>query len=195
MSSTKYHTRVSGENLFFTSDTHFFHKNIIKFCERPFKDIEEMQEQLINNWNSVVPEDGTVYFLGDFAFGNSTNWKEVIEQLNGNIKFILGNHDLQNCRNLAHLETDRSKCIGHLEYLRIDEDKNHILLTHYPILTYPKDLWNFHGHLHSSTKHLPVTLCSTQYDVGVDNNNFRPVSYNDIKNIINKQIENQCLIN
>ena len=89
--SIKYYLKVSEEKLFFTSDTHFFHKNIIKFCQRPFNDMDDMQEKLISNWNNTVPKDGIVFFLGDFAFGNSTEWIKIIKQLNGYIYFILGN--------------------------------------------------------------------------------------------------------
>ena len=56
-----------GSKIFFTSDTHFDHANIIKFCDRPFKDVEEMNWKLIKNWNDKVPQDGLVFHLGDFA--------------------------------------------------------------------------------------------------------------------------------
>lgn len=59
------------DKVFFTSDTHFNHKNIITFCKRPFETVEEMNEALVSNWNSVVPEDGTVFHCGDFALGGS----------------------------------------------------------------------------------------------------------------------------
>ena len=186
--SIHYYTKVSEENLFFTSDTHFFHKKIIEFCKRPYEDLEEMHEQLILNWNNTVPKDGVVFYLGDFAFGTSTNWKPIIERLNGTIYFILGNHDLQNLRNLNHLENENSTCLGHMNYIKINEDSQIIALTHYPLLTYPQHMWNFHGHLHSSTFHQPVQLSTTQYDVGVDNNNYTPISYSKIKEIINNKI-------
>ena len=64
-----FQNKFPGENLFFTSDTHFFHEGIIRFCNRPFGSVEEMNETLIRNWNEKVPEDGTVFHLGDFAFG------------------------------------------------------------------------------------------------------------------------------
>ena len=58
-----------GSKIFFTSDSHFFHENIMKFCHRPFKTIEEQDQTLIENWNKVVPQDGLVFHLGDFAWG------------------------------------------------------------------------------------------------------------------------------
>lgn len=186
--SIKYYLKVSEEKLFFTSDTHFFHKNIIKFCQRPYKNIEEMQEQFILNWNKVVPQDGIVFFLGDFAFGNSTEWIKIINQLNGYIYFILGNHDLQNCNNLKHLENKNSTCLSHMAYIKIIETSQVIVLSHYPLLTYPKHLWNLCGHTHSS-KINKFNFFKTQYDVGVDNNNYTPVSFKEIKEKIQNQIK------
>ena len=77
---------------YFTSDTHFGHANIIKFCNRPFKNVEEMNQKLIENWNSVVGPNDLVFHLGDFAFGGQPLWRYIREQLNGNIILIKGNH-------------------------------------------------------------------------------------------------------
>ena len=81
------------QNVFFTSDTHFWHENIIKFCNRPFGSIEEMNNTIIENWNKVVGENDIVFHLGDFCFCGSDKFKEIIENLNGRIYLILGNHD------------------------------------------------------------------------------------------------------
>lgn len=87
-------TRFSGDGLFFTSDTHFGHKHILEFCKRPFSSIEEHDEQLIANWNSVVGVDDTIFHLGDFAFGGYPFWKKIVEQLNGHIILVIGNHKI-----------------------------------------------------------------------------------------------------
>lgn len=76
----------------FTSDTHFGHKSVIDFCKRPFFDVEEMNESLIQNWNGCVGKDDRVYHLGDFAWGTKIA-KEIRPRLNGNIRLIVGNHD------------------------------------------------------------------------------------------------------
>ncbi len=78
--------------IWFTSDTHFGHKSIIDYCKRPFKDVEEMDEALVDNWNSVVRHKDIVYHLGDFAW-TVKRAKEIRPQLNGRIKLIVGNHD------------------------------------------------------------------------------------------------------
>lgn len=80
-------------NIWVTSDTHFGHANIIKYCDRPFRSTEEMDKELIKRWNSVVKSDDIVYHLGDFGFGSRERIKELRRQLNGRIYLILGNHD------------------------------------------------------------------------------------------------------
>jgi len=80
--------------IFFTSDTHFYHHNIIKYCLRPFEHQWEMNEVMIKNWNSVVGEGDTVYHLGDFCMGGIDKLTEIATQLNGKQKFLkMGNHD------------------------------------------------------------------------------------------------------
>ena len=80
------------DHTFFTSDTHFNHANIIKFCNRPFKDVEQMNETLIANWNRVIGPNDTVFHLGDFCLGGAAEWTKVLDRLNGKIYLIMGNH-------------------------------------------------------------------------------------------------------
>ena len=87
-----------GGKVFFTSDTHFNHANILKFCDRPFKNVEEMNETIIVNWNKVIGKDDTVFHLGDFCLGGSAEWTKILDRLNGKIHLIVGNHDLKNLR-------------------------------------------------------------------------------------------------
>jgi len=75
--------------IYFTSDTHFDHENIIKYCNRPFKDVNHMNESMIENWNNTVNDTDTVMHLGDFSFKSD----KFINRLNGNITLIKGNHD------------------------------------------------------------------------------------------------------
>lgn len=78
---------------FVISDTHFAHKNIIDYCNRPFKDIHEMDEAMIKNWNETVSNDDVVIHLGDFGLGNKEYIRSIIQRLNGKKILILGNHD------------------------------------------------------------------------------------------------------
>lgn len=77
----------------FTSDTHFGHKNIIKYCDRPFYDVHTMNSEIIRRWNETVRDDDTVYHLGDFAFLSFDDAAAIMRRLNGRKILIRGNHD------------------------------------------------------------------------------------------------------
>ena len=78
----------------FISDTHFQHKNIIQFCRPEFTDVDEMNEYMIQQWNSVVKPNDRVIHCGDITFGSKDNFAEnIFSRLNGTIELILGNHD------------------------------------------------------------------------------------------------------
>lgn len=186
-------TKFSPEHVFFTSDTHFNHSNIIRFCNRPFNSIEEMNETLIRNWNNVVSPDDIVFHLGDFCLGGAVEWTKLLDRLNGYIYLILGNHDLKNIR---------QGFISRFEHvsmqMRIMVDKQVVYLNHYPFLCFDggyKDVWQLFGHVHTRPNNTGIDaprlqhLYPTQYDVGVDNNNFMPVSFEQIRAIIQKQVE------
>ena len=87
------YTEDFAENIFFTADTHFNHENIIKYCKRPFKDVEEHNNELIRRWNEKVPKNGIVFHLGDVAFGKPDIVDNILRQLNGTIFLVIGNHD------------------------------------------------------------------------------------------------------
>ena len=186
--------KFNAEHTFFTSDTHFNHANIIKFCNRPFKDVEQMNEVMIANWNSVIGKDDTVFHLGDFCLGGEAEWTKILDRLNGKIYLIMGNHDLKNIR---------QGFISRFEHvamqMRIEIGKKRIYLCHYPFLcfegSYKDDVWQLFGHVHTRRSNSGIDagrlqyLYPTQYDVGVDNNNFTPVSFGQVKRIIDKQVE------
>lgn len=194
------HTYTDGSKLFFTSDTHFHHDNIIRFCGRPFSSVDEMDRVLIEKWNAKVPKDGTVFHLGDFCFGGFQLWKKYREQLNGDIILIKGNHDIKN------LKFDKlyDMLFTHSSWqMYIQVEGRRVYLNHVPFLCYggtyrkQKDLvYQLFGHVHTSPfvsegkdiKRL-VNLFPTQYDVGVDNNGFEPLSWAEVNDKINKQIE------
>ena len=186
---------TDSDKVFFTSDTHFGHKNVIRFSERQFTNIETMDNTFIRNWNLIIPTDGIVFHLGDFSFYNAQHSKLILEQLNGRIILIKGNHD---------------KCTTYFkevhEILKIkvlDEDGvfgkyNQIILSHFPFAIWDKKhygSWHLHGHSHGTYK--PVTNCSDHHfkdlpkdlffkynkilDVGVDVWGYKPVSYKQIK--------------
>ena len=79
--------------IFIISDTHFDHAKIIKYCNRPFSDVNKMNDEIINRWNDVVKNEDIVYHLGDLFLGSKFDLKSIISKLNGNIYLIKGNHD------------------------------------------------------------------------------------------------------
>lgn len=194
---------TEGQNIFFTSDTHFGHANILKYCSRPFSSVEEMDNALIENWNRVVKKDDIVFHLGDFAFCGSQRLKELISSLNGRKSLIIGNHDRKMLRDGSITLFD-SIC----SEMYISVNGQRIYLNHKPYLCFDGSYgrtdkthtWQLFGHVHSG----PLTksgldcnrlnmLFPTQYDVGVDNNNFTPISFDAVKEIIEEQLMSQNL--
>ena len=183
------------EKVWFTADTHFGHKNIIRYCQRPFVDVEEMNRVLIENWNSVVGSDDLVFHLGDFSVGGAAEWTSLLNILNGEIFLILGNHDMNNVdqgfmRRFKRVSMQMLISIG----------KQRIYLNHYPFLCYGgayRNTWQLFGHVHTSPYRTGLDssrldyLFPTQYDVGVDNNNYYPVSFGKVSEIIQQQITNR----
>ena len=185
--------KFDGDKVFFTSDTHFYHSNIINFCGRPFKNVEVMNETLIANWNSVVGPDDIVFHLGDFCLGGSAEWTNILNRLNGKIYLIVGNHDIKNLRQGYYSLFEHIAMQMHIEV-----GKQKIYLNHCPFLCYGgayRDTWQLFGHVHTSKQNTGIDaprlhmLFPTQYDVGVDNNNFTPVSFEQVRRIIEKQVE------
>lgn len=190
---------TKDQNIFFTSDTHFNHKNIIKYCKRPFESVDEMNEAIIANWNSVVKENDIVFHLGDFCFCKTEKFKEIISRLNGRIYLVRGNHDNEILKYKEYFESINYQ-------MKISVNDQIIYLNHFPFLCFdgsykcPGGTWQLFGHVHSGTNddsgldcRRLINLFPTQYDVGVDNNNYTPVSYEQVKEIIDEQVLSQNL--
>lgn len=187
-------TLEEGKKIFFTSDQHHGHKNIIKYCNRPFNSLEEMSEELIKRWNEVVPEDGIVFNMGDFIFGGNPKWREIVSHLNGKQYFIYGNHDYGVSTNVLD-----SLFEWHGKSAKIMIGHNKIYLSHFPYLCFDgayngeKATWQLYGHCHSKEgsygldSQRLINCFPTQYDVGVDNNNYYPISFEEVKEKIKDQ--------
>ena len=184
-----------GWNTWFTADTHFYDKNIIRRGYRPFDTVEEMNSELVRRWNETVPESGIVFHLGDFSQGGCREWRTILSKLHGHIYLIRGNHDNLTKRMMVYNKT----FVRVLPQMNILIDGQKIILNHYPFLFYCGELdnvWQLFGHIHSgpNEKHgfdLPRLnlLFPFQYDVGVDNNGFRPVSFQEVKEKISSQVD------
>ena len=167
--------------IFFTADNHFGHKNAIKYCNRPFKDVNHMNEVMITQWNSVVQQNDHVYHLGDICFCDRINTSRILKRLNGKIYLIKGNHDK---RVLKEGFRERFEWIKDYHELTVQEDKQLIVLCHYAFKVWKRShfgSWHLYGHSHGN---LPDDGKSLSFDVGVDCNNFTPLSYQQVKKII-----------
>lgn len=176
--------------LFFVSDTHFGHFNIAKLCNRPYSSRSEMDQGLIDNWNSIVPEDGIVIHCGDFMLPHKVGYKEYskyINKLNGIIYLTRGNHDKIDLGNY-----DNKLIVN--DCLFVEVEKALIYAQHYPCLAFNGDIQVF-GHIHTLSNgqvngidsDVVPKLKYNQYDVGVDQNNYTPINYTQLINIINEQ--------
>ena len=182
--------RVGSHDIFFTSDTHFWHRNIIKYCDRPFASVSEMNDALVTNWNAKVPATGIVFVVGDFAMNCSIQQIiEVRKRLNGRIILIRGNHDDD-----AIKANEKEKIFEEI-HDRLDirvftmhedvSDYIDIELCHFPSIVWNnshKGAFQAFGHCHSK-KPIPGQNVF-QHDVGVDGNNFTPLSFNEFTQII-----------
>lgn len=203
-------TTPATSKVWFTSDSHFFHANVIQYCNRPFSSVEEMNRILISNWNSVVDQQDVVYHLGDFSL--SFRAVELFtRELNGTKFLVPGNHDSCHSYNKkARTEEKRWNRIAQYEELGwsvlpeqitldLGKDIGEVLMCHHPYSWdsngteggsdkyarwRPVDdgqRWLLHGHRHST---IQDNLDRRMIDVGVDANEYTPTSLETIKELI-----------
>lgn len=185
--------------IWFTSDLHFGHKNVIDYCNRPFSSVERMNEMLVYNFNLLVKPQDTTYFLGDIFFCGVEEAKAILSQMNGTKILVKGNHDQS--ANVMYKIGFLMVC----ESAKIRIGKTYINLSHYP---YKRNAWNhflkkhfdkkyrsklhfkkledngewlLHGHTHEKTR-----INKKMIHVGVDAWNYKPVSQNEICSIIER---------
>ena len=186
--------------IFFTSDTHFGHENIMKYANRPFRDAAHMNEELIKNWNEIISDGDEVYHLGDFAFGTTPEkTKPILDRLNGKIYLLEGNHE--KCVTRKSYNRDRFEWIKDKFILKFTEDgvKYMITLEHCAGRVWFSShhgSWLCYGHSHDSLDFDKDTGKVTEWgksmDVGVDSaarilGEYRPFRFNEIKNILDKR--------
>ena len=172
--------------IFFIADTHFGHRNVINHDNRPFNNIEEMDNYMIEKWNKKVSKDDIVYILGDFGWYNGGKNKEIAKKLNGHKHLIRGNHDgnINGC-----FET-----VSRYEELKINDRK--VILSHYPMLFYNgqyKDAIMLYGHVYNNKDEEFVRkfmkelndndIPCKMFNVGVMMTNFEPVTLEELEDI------------
>ena len=187
---------------FFIADTHFYHANIIKYCNRPWnsgrdengklvvtdEDVEKMNNSLIDNWNSVVGPNDLVWHLGDFCFGKNKleRAKEILEKLNGKVNLVLGNHDLSGSDNIKkYYDAGFNKVYDHSILIN-----GYVILSHVPMLFLNDNcpFVNIAGHVHDSTAF--STWTPRQVIVSVERHNYAPVSWETIYAKLNELNKN-----
>lgn len=140
---------------FTISDTHFGHTNIIKYCKRPFINVEVMNQYLIDAWNSVVGKQDTVYHAGDFGFGPKEFIADIVSQLNGNIILVEGNHD-------KFSRTKIMEC-GFAGFHKGSLTIGDLIITHRPLESVSFGTKNIHGHTHNTY----IEEIDTDYHINV----------------------------
>lgn len=167
--------------IYYISDTHFGHKNIIKYENRPFLTVEEMNEKIISNWNKKVNDDDEIYILGDFSFYSPTDKRnvEILHQLKGHKHLIVGNHD-----RFARKESFDKELFESIDYYKEINDNGRIVcLFHYPIKVWDKKhygAYHCYGHIHSNIDLVDYKQDERAFNVGVDLNNFEPVTLDEL---------------
>lgn len=201
-----------GQNIFFTSDTHYSHSNICRATSkwsddnltRDFKSLDQMNDALVNNINEVVGEDDILIHLGDWSFGGFENITEFRNRiLCKNIHLVLGNHDHHIERNKGGVQ-DLFSSVNH--YINLDlrrpserrkgeMDKFKFVLMHFPIASWDgmaRNVMHLHGHVH-----LPPNLRISEgraMDVGVDGNGYYPLDLFEIINLLkDRPVKKLCL--
>ncbi|MDH2998723.1 hypothetical protein A1D22_11245 [Pasteurellaceae bacterium LFhippo2] len=165
------------QKVFFTSDLHFHHQNIMKFSPtfRPFNSVDEMNEYLIEYWNNTVGENDIVYNLGDFSFSpNLDRIVNILKRLNGEHHFILGNHDpIIEEKRVIFLNTKKAdgkplfSSIQDYKRVKLASGKM-AMLFHYPIWEWQdchKGAYMLHGHIHDRVADVGGKIINVGFDL------------------------------
>lgn len=166
----------------FTSDEHFGHKKIIEYCQRPFSSVEEMDEIIINNFNSVVRNEDITIHAGDFTLWKNLKgiYENYINKLNGKHIFLKGSHDYWIPWNKSQQVWEKLISSGGKKY--------YFVVCHYSMRTWARSHYNsfqLFGHSHGR-----LQTVGKQHDLGVDNNNFYPISAPQIVRLMEKKENN-----
>lgn len=193
--------------IYISSDCHYFHNNILRYCNRPFQNSDEMNEELIYQHNKIVKKDDIVYNLGDFTFRSVQGAVEVLKRLNGRHRFIRGNHDewlFDKSNNnfdafrsiqdeLLKQGSTKEKVEWVKDYYEFRENGQLYCLFHFPLYTWHhsyKGAMHLYGHTHASIEDQRPN--GRQMDVGVDNaklitGDYRPFSLEEVTKILLKR--------
>jgi len=171
----------------FSADYHFGHKNILKFCSRPFNNVTEMSTALIRNHNEIVNYDDDVYILGDLCLGDYKEAIRYLSEMSGHKYVIPGSHDYRWLKRANYIwQVTGTRVLPPLVTLKLEGQL--MVLCHYAMRVWDKshyNSWNLFGHSHGRLR-----TVGKQYDVGVDSNNYRPVSLEELRVIMESKPDN-----
>lgn len=182
------------DNIWFTSDTHFCHSKPFLWEPRGFSSAEEMNKIIVERWNSVIPKGwgAIVYHLGDICLSDTEAAIPYIQQLNGEIRWIRGNHDsdkridriLETCPNVQLISQDKDNAWSYM----LKDGKQRFYLCHYPTIVnnqQDKPVYCLCGHTHTQDRWVDWDKCC--YHVEMDAHNCYPISLEQIKAEIKAQ--------
>ena len=159
----------SNKNIWFWSDTHFHHKNIIRYSDRPFVDLDDMHDNMVLMHNELVQPDDIVIWGGDVGFGAESKINDIVNRCNGYKILIVGNHDFHKRGQLYNLNFNEiHPC------LVLDHDDITFWITHYPLDTVPVNTVNIHGHTHTKC------LFPYNFNVSVEQIGYKPVKIEEL---------------
>lgn len=177
--------------LWFTSDSHFHHTNIIRYCNRPFKDAAEMNEILLQKWNSCVKPQDHVYHLGDVTMerDNRGDGLAILGRMHGHKRLILGNHDHYAMKHY----------LVYFEKVMAVQNMDRIEFSHFPIhpLSMGNYIANVHGHTHNKPNYEPVlrvdkttgkVWVQPYVNISCERTDYRPITFGEVKDLIKAEI-------
>lgn len=188
--------------IYFTSDTHFGHANIIEYCKRPFRDTLEMDSMLIEKWNERIGVSDTIYHLGDFTLGKLDFFETILWQLNGRLRILPGSHDHRWLEKYnaddPYLHTFHGYPVEllpplvSLEFPELGDGKypQVVTLCHYAMRVWDRShygSWHLFGHSHGTLRPERLSM-----DVGVDCNAFAPVSLDEVAKAMREKKGESC---
>jgi len=186
--------KSNKSDIFVTSDQHFGHKNIIRFSNRPYRDVNHMNEEMIKNWNAIISDNDDVYMLGDVSLTNAEKTKDIIYRLNGRLHLINGNHEKSVLS--KSYNRDRFEWIKDYYELKINDEgeKAMFVMCHYAFRVWNKSHHksiHLYGHSHDSLD-ANGEFWGRSMDVGVDSaarvlGEYRPFRLSEITNIMKKR--------
>jgi calcineurin-like phosphoesterase family protein len=185
-------TQKGNKNVFFTSDFHLFHNNVLRFDNRPFEDVYEMHHVIEENWNEIVQENDIVIYLGDLSFARREDKASVdamLSRLKGEIHFVMGNHDkFDEIRKMTRFQT----VSDYLE-VRVKQWESELKIVetlfccmHYPIYSWNKShhgSYMVHGHCHGNLHHgedASFYWNRRVIDAGCMLHDYKPISYSKV---------------